>query len=135
MTTNVMSIELKNCLEACTDCHKICLEAMTYCSERGCKYLDVSMMCMLRDCAEMSMMCVNLIMDGSEFAGRTCQLCAEMCFKCAIACDDMRDDPKMVEYAATFRRCAEHCKAIGLMSAAYFRRANLVTEPELSSKL
>jgi hypothetical protein len=58
-----------------------------------------------------------------------------MCFKCAIACDDMQDDPKMVEYAATFRRCAEHCKAIGLMSAAYFRRANLVTEPELSSKL
>ncbi|HEY9751159.1 MAG TPA: four-helix bundle copper-binding protein [Allocoleopsis sp.] len=127
MMTDVMNpemTELKTCIEACTACHNMCLEAMTYCTDRSCKYLDASMMSMLRDCAEMTMMCINLISDGSEFAGRTCQLCAEMCFKCAIACDEMQD-AKMTEYAAIFRHCAEQCKAIGLMSSAYFRRANL----------
>ncbi|MBD1865087.1 MULTISPECIES: four-helix bundle copper-binding protein [Trichocoleus] len=124
---NTELTELKVCIEVCTDCHNMCLEVMTYCSDRSCKYIDVSMMSMLRDCAEMTMMCINMIADGSEFAGRTCQLCAEMCFKCAIACDEMHDD-KMTEYAAIFRKCAEHCKAIGLMSAAYFRRANLEVE-------
>jgi hypothetical protein len=47
-----------------------------------------------------------------------------LALKCAIAYDEMRDE-KMTEYTAIFCHCAEQCKAIGLMSAAYFRRANL----------
>ncbi|WP_277876155.1 hypothetical protein [Trichocoleus sp. FACHB-262] len=40
-----------------------------------------------------------------------------LALKCPIACDEMQDE-KMTEYDAIFCRCAEQCKAIGLMSTA-----------------
>ncbi|MGI0492517.1 four-helix bundle copper-binding protein [Alkalinema pantanalense CENA528] len=86
---------------------------------------DINLLCLLRDCSEMCVMTVNLITDGSEFMGRTCQLCSEMCEKCAAVCESVPQNQQLADCAALCRRCAEVCKSMGLQAMAYFRRPNL----------
>jgi hypothetical protein len=133
MTNESMTSDMQTCLQACTDSHKACLETMAHYMKVAGKSADMNLMCMLRDCAEVSLMCMNLIVDGSEFMGRTATLCAEMCEKCATACEMMTDNAEMMACASVCRYCAETCKTLGRQSVAYFRRPNLVTEETLLS--
>ncbi len=74
MMTETVTTEMQACMDACMDCHKMCMETMTYCMSKGGKEMDknmMSMMSMMRDCSEMCMMCMNMMMSGSEFMGRT----------------------------------------------------------------
>jgi hypothetical protein len=114
--------------EICIECQTTCIDTLKYCQIQGGKYSDIQMMSMMRDCAEMCMMCVNMINDGSEFMGNTCSLCAEICNRTAIICDKMASDATMMFCAAICRHCAEFCKTMGLNSASYFRRSSLVTD-------
>jgi hypothetical protein len=125
ITTESMTAEMQTCIEISTDCQKICLETLNY--YKGSKNVDMNLMCMIRDCAEMSTMCINMIVDGSEFMGRTCEICAEMCDRLSAACERMR----MEEIAIACRKCAESCKTMARMSVSYFRRSNFVTEETL----
>jgi len=84
-------------------------------------------------CKEMCMMCVNMINDGSEFMGNTCSLCAQICDRTAMACEQMSDDATMMYCAAICRKCAESCNKMGLNSASYFRRSSLVSDDALLS--
>lgn len=125
MTMNAMSTEMDAALQACTDCHGICSEMMkSYCSKADNLPMHPDLVCMLRDCAEISMMAIHMITDGSEFAGRVCLLAADISVKCAIACEEMAHDPRMIEYAAAFRTYAASCKRASQLSVAYFRRPN-----------
>ncbi|MFQ4141275.1 four-helix bundle copper-binding protein [Chlorogloeopsis sp. ULAP02] len=131
MITESTITELEVCRKACTDCYKICIEILNYCKIQGGKYIDMTMVLMIRDCAEMCMMCINTIDDGSEFMGRICALCAEMCDRAAMVCEQMSDDAKMMECAVACRKCSEYCYQMGLQSASYFRRSSLVNEESL----
>ncbi|MBD2440709.1 four-helix bundle copper-binding protein [Nostoc sp. FACHB-110] len=117
--------------QSCIECHTICIDTLKYCKDQRGKYLDMAMMSMMRDCAEMCMMCINMMNDGSEFMGNACSLCAELCDRTAMACDQMNEDPKMMYCAAICRKCAEYCKSMALNSASYFRRASLIDEDAL----
>ncbi|MBD2492770.1 four-helix bundle copper-binding protein [Nostoc sp. FACHB-280] len=131
MMTESIITSVEATKESCIECHTTCIDTLKYCKNRGSQYIDMTMMSMMRDCAEMCMMCVNMINDGSEFMGNACNLCAEMCDRTAITCEQMSEDPTMRFCAAICRQCAEHCKAMALNSASYFRRASLVTEDVL----
>ncbi|TAE59157.1 MAG: four-helix bundle copper-binding protein [Nostocales cyanobacterium] len=109
MLTESMTTEMQTCMNACMECHKICLETMTYCMIKGGKHVDMGIIGILRDCSEICMMCMNMMMGGSEFTSRTCMLCAEMCERCASACETISNDKKMSECAASCRKCAETC--------------------------
>lgn len=117
MMTESMTTEMQTCMNACMECHKICLETMTYCMSKGGRYMDMGMMSILRDCSEICMMCMNMMIGGSEFMERTCMLCAEMCDRCAAACETISDDSKLMECAAACRRCAETCRAMQKVTA------------------
>ncbi|MBD6614841.1 four-helix bundle copper-binding protein [Komarekiella sp. 'clone 1'] len=133
MMTESILTEMQACKQTCIECQTICIDTLKYCKSQGGKYSDMTMMSMMRDCAEMCMICVNMINDGSEFMGNTCSLCAEICDRTAIACENMGSDATMMFCAAICRRCAEYCKTMGLNSASYFRRSSLVTEDTLLS--
>jgi hypothetical protein len=130
-TTEVILNEMQACKETCMKCQTTCIDTLKYCKTQGDKYADMTMMSMMRDCAEMCMMCVNMINDGSEFMGNTCSLCAEMCDRTAIACERMSSDATMMLCAAICRKCAEYCKKMGLNSVSYFRRSSLVADETL----
>ncbi len=131
ISTESMTAEMQTCIEISTDCQKMCIDTINY--YKASKCIDITLMCMMRDCAQMSMMCINMMMDGSEFMGRTCEICAEMCERLAIACEKIKDDAKIIELAQACRKSAESCKMMARMSASYFRRSNFVTEKALLS--
>jgi hypothetical protein len=133
MTTESILIEMEACKEVCIECKTTCIDTLKYSKNQGGRYIDMTMMSMLRDCAEMCMMCVNMINDGSEFMGNICSLCAQICDRTAMACEQMSSDATMMFCAAICRKCAQHCNAIGLNSASYFRRSRLVVEDALLS--
>jgi hypothetical protein len=126
MTTETVIAEIEACKQVCIECQDTCIETVNYCKTLDSKSVDMNLMCMMRDCAEMCMICVNLILDGSEFMGRTCQLCAEMCISTAIACE-MSNDTTLQNCATVCRQCAESCKAMGFKSSSYFRRENTLS--------
>jgi len=134
MTAESILPQMEACKVICIECQTTCIETLQYCKSQGGQYLDMTMMSMMRDCAEMCMMCVNMINDGSEFMGNTCSLCAQICDRTAMACEQMSDDATMMRCAAICRQCAENCHAMGLNSASYFRRSSLVTEDLLLSR-
>ncbi|MFB2977539.1 four-helix bundle copper-binding protein [Microseira sp. BLCC-F43] len=105
---------MQTCMQALMECQKTCMETMTYCMTKGGKYMDATMMGMMRDCAQMCMMCMNMTIGGSEFMTSTCMLCAQMCEKCAKACEMMGDDAKMMECATACYKCAECCKMMDM---------------------
>lgn len=117
MIAESMTPEMQTGMKALMDCHKMCMETMTYCMSKGGMYMDMMMMGMMRDCSEMCMMCMNMMMSGSEFMGSTCMLCAEMCDRTAMICEQMSDDQMMMECAAVCRKCAESCKMMQMMPA------------------
>ncbi len=117
MMNENMTAEMQTSIQACMDCHKMCMETMTHCMTKSGKHMDMGMMSMMRDCSEMCMMAMNMMMSGSEFMHRTCMLCAEMCEKCGMMCEQMSDDSKMMECAAACHNCAESCKMMGMMHA------------------
>ncbi|WP_353933225.1 four-helix bundle copper-binding protein [Okeanomitos corallinicola TIOX110] len=117
MITESMTTEMQTCMNACMECHKICLETMTYCMSKGGKHVNMGIIGILHDCSEMCMMCMNMIMGGSEFTLRTCMLCEQMCNRCAVACEAISDDRKMTKCAAACRRCAETSSSIQKVTA------------------
>ena len=131
MTTEYILNDMAACKQSCIECQTTCINTLQYCKNQGGKYLDMAMMSMMRDCAEMCMMCINMINDGSEFMGNTCSLCAQICDRTAIACEQMSEDATMMLCADICRQCAQNCNAMGLNSASYFRRSSLVTEDVL----
>ena len=133
MTTESILTDMEAFTQISIECHTTCIDTLKYCKSQGGKYMDMTMMSMLRDCAEMCMMCVNMINDGSEFMGNTCSLCAQICDRTALACEQMSSDATMMFCATICRKCAQHCNAMGLNSASYFRRSSLVTEDSLLS--
>ncbi|AKG20634.1 four-helix bundle copper-binding protein [Calothrix sp. 336/3] len=128
MLTEPMLVQMEICQEVCIECQKTCIDTLSYCKSQN--NIEMTLICMMRDCAEMCMMCVNTIADGSEFAGRTCELCAEMCDRAALACE-LHTDEKIRMIATICRQCARKCRIIGQQSAAYFRRPNFLTVAEV----
>lgn len=133
MRTESILTEMEACKQICIECQTTCIDTLKYCKSQGGRYIDMAMMSMLRDCAEMCMMCVNMINDGSEFMGNTCSLSAQICDRTAIACEQMSSDATIMLCAAICRKCAQHCNTMGLNSASYFRRSSLVAEDSLLS--
>ncbi|QLE59425.1 four-helix bundle copper-binding protein [Nostoc sp. TCL26-01] len=133
MTTESMLTEMATGKQICVECQTTCINTLQYCKTQGGQYMDMTMMSMIRDCAEMCMMCVNMMNDGSEFMGNACSLCAQICERTAMACEQMTNDATMSLCAAICRQCAAVCHQMGLNSASYFRRSSLVTEDALLS--
>ncbi|MFB2644718.1 four-helix bundle copper-binding protein [Raphidiopsis sp. BLCC-F218] len=112
MMTESLTTEMQNCINATTECHKICLETMTYCMSQGGKYMSANLISAMRDCSEFCMICTNMLISGSLFAGKTCALCAEICDRCALACDNISTDKKMTVCASACRKCTEACQGV-----------------------
>ena len=105
-----VSQEMEQCIEACTNCHHICVETVTHCLEKGGAHADAAHVRVLLDCAQICQTTADFLLRGSELHGRTCAVCAEVCERCAESCDRLGDDPEMQRCADECRRCAEECR-------------------------
>lgn len=101
---------MTHCLELCQECHNVCAGVISYGLQRGDKYLTEVTLRLLLDCAEICQTSANFMLRGSEFHAQTCGVCAEICLKCAAACEEFSEDSRLQECATVCRKCAEACQ-------------------------
>jgi hypothetical protein len=116
------SPEMEQCIDNCTECHRVCVETIAHCLQMGGKHAEASHIRLLEDCAQICQTSADYMSRGSDLHGRTCAVCAEVCRRCAEDCERMGDDAQMRRCAEVCRRCAESCQhmasAMGASTAA-----------------
>jgi hypothetical protein len=104
---HAFSKEVSACIEACLDCHKVCLGlAMTHCLETGGEHVAPPHFRMMIDCAAICATAADFMLHKSQFHREVCRVCAEICRECAKDCarlDGMQD------CVAACYACAEAC--------------------------
>jgi hypothetical protein len=102
---------MEQCIQNCTDCHRICLELVTHCLQLGGKHAEASHIRLLLDCAQVCATSADFMIRGSDLHGYTCGACAEVCARCAEDCEGMAEGNElMLRCAEICRRCAESCR-------------------------
>jgi hypothetical protein len=114
---DVLSPEMRVCIDRCQACQETCLETMNHCLTIDGRHAKVSHM--LAACAEICDTSARFMLLGSEHYVRTCEVCAEICEACATDCERVGDDQIMQRCAEACTRCAESCRE---MAAAHARR-------------
>ena len=99
------------CIQNCQDCHRACLQTLTYCMQQGGRHARPDHLRLLMDCAEICLVSANFMLRASDLHAHTCAACAEVCRRCAADCAQMGDDTRMKALADTCRHCADSCAA------------------------
>ena len=103
-----MNQDMRRCIEACEQCHRICLQtAMNHCLETGGKHVEPKHFRLMLNCAEICQTSANFMISSSHLHQRTCEVCAEVCEACAMSCEQVGG---MDECAQACHRCAESCR-------------------------
>ena len=102
--------QIDSTVQIMTECHDICLQAVSHCLEKGGDHARAEHITLLLDCAEICQTAANFMLRNSELHARTCGVCAEICERCAEDCDRFGDDPTMQQCSQICRHCAEACK-------------------------
>lgn len=101
---------MKKCIDECESCHRMCLETVRYCLEKGGQHVAPEHLGLLIDCAEMCQTNANFMIRSSDVHHITCRACADICTKCAESCEAMASDAQMKQCAERCRACAKSCK-------------------------
>ena len=111
--------EMERCISACLDCHRICLETMAHCFQRGGRHTDARHIRLFSDCTEICQTSAHFMLRGSDLHYQTCAVCASVCDRCADACGAFQDDAEMQRCEQACRRCADSCRSMsrGLVNA------------------
>lgn len=103
-------VSLEQCIEDCTECHRVCLATARYCLDQGGEHAEPEHVSLLLDCAQICATSADFMIRKSELHGLTCGTCAEICRRCAESCERMTSGSLMRECAEVCRRCAESCE-------------------------
>lgn len=130
---------LQECIENCSNCHKVCLETYNYSLWLGGRYNESVHLRLLLDCAEISQTSANFMLRGSDLHRETCGVCAVICDNCAQDCErytvtgtgegapmskhsgpplvsKSNVDEQMKYCAQVCRECAKSCHEMAAMS-------------------
>jgi hypothetical protein len=105
---HAFSRDVTECIDACLDCHKICLgTAMMHCLEMGGEHTAPPHFRMMIDCAAICATAADFMLHKSQFHRETCRLCAIVCEACGEDCERIGG---MEDCAAACWACAKHCQ-------------------------
>ena len=110
MTTTIASSDMQACISNCLECHRVCLETVAYCLEKGGRHAEARHIVLLLDCAQICATSADSMIRGSDRHRLTCGICAEVCEACAADCESMAHDRRMKACAEVCRRCATSCR-------------------------
>jgi len=109
---------MEQCIDNCTNCHRICLEtAARHFAGESSPHLEEGMVRLLLDCSDICRLSADFMIRGSTMHQHTCRACAEICARCGDECDRMGEDPYMAACAEICRRCAESCREMAGITA------------------
>lgn len=89
----------------CGQCSKTCDTAIKAIAKKGGKYTKVAKL--MADCSKVCKLSDD--MHGSEFEGKVAALCADVCNKCASACEELKDK-SLQGCIDECRKCETSCK-------------------------
>jgi hypothetical protein len=99
---------IEKCIQSCTRCHRVCLEAINYCLIHG--HIAPSHLRILLDCAEICATAANFVTRNSDVHRQVCTACAAACRACASSCMQYKDDAIMQACAQICLECADVCE-------------------------
>jgi len=105
----LLAKEVRNCIDACFNCEKMCKETSTHCLHHGGKHAGPKHIGLMKDCANLCRASAELMLTNSEFSKEQCALCAKVCNACADECSGF-DESFMKECAKICRDCAKSCE-------------------------
>ncbi|NOK00783.1 MULTISPECIES: four-helix bundle copper-binding protein [Myxococcus] len=105
--------DMRQCIEDCLACHRVCMETLTYCLGMGGKHAEARHLRLLMDCAEICQTSANFMLRDSELHSRTCFACSEVCGRCAESCAQMGEDVVMKACADMCTQCSDSCWRMG----------------------
>jgi len=131
-----LSEQMLVCIQNCQDCHRACVQTLTYCMRQGGRYAEPDHLRLLMDCADVCHVAANFMLRNSDLHAHTCAACAEVCGHCAEACASMGEDLRMKALADTCGHCAESCRqmAAGHHAAAAVPRGPRPAGPVMTRK-
>ena len=111
-------MNMDQCIDNCTECHRVCLETAVYCLTKGGKHAEARHVRLLLDCAQICAVSADFMARRSPYHTHVCAECAEICNACAAFCEAHPDpDGQMKRCAEACRACARSCEQMG--SAAH----------------
>ena len=99
----------QECIEACQECVVACEHCATECLHEDDVKAMARCIALDRSCADICALAMREMSRGSEFAGRLCLLCADICEACGEECA-RHDMDHCQECADVCRDCAESCR-------------------------
>jgi hypothetical protein len=123
MATTPINQDMQGCILDCQDCHRICLDTMEHCLQRGGSHAEAEHIQTLLDCAEICATSASFMLRRSALYRRICGACAEACARCAEECTRAGSDAKMRACAEMCMRCAASCQRMAIPAAAPVMRA------------
>ncbi|HZP57685.1 MAG TPA: four-helix bundle copper-binding protein [Dehalococcoidia bacterium] len=116
--TTTMSQRMRECLDECENCARVCAETMSYCLQMGGAHAAPQHIRLMLDCIDMCRTSASFLTRASAFHARTCAVCADVCDRCADDCAGFEDDRRMQACADACRRCARSCREMAHAPAA-----------------
>lgn len=103
---------MNDCIDNCTHCHAICLETISHCLSKGGTHAAQEHISLLSACADICATSADTMLRNASVHSVTCASCAEICRRCAEACESFGDDAEMKRCAEMCRRCADSCESM-----------------------
>ncbi|WP_220452067.1 four-helix bundle copper-binding protein [Meiothermus luteus] len=102
---------MQACIEACGECHDVCLTTVQHCLQHGGQHVEPAHMTIMMDCVQICETAKDFMLRGSRLHAQVCRACAEVCEACAQSCEAIDDpDGAMRACADACRRCAQECR-------------------------
>jgi hypothetical protein len=106
-----LSAKTKACIDACTECHHLCLEVLASYLQPGGPQLDTERYQLLADCAEICEISANFMLSGSTRSHLLCDICAPLCDETAESCR-RAGKPEFDRCAEVCARAAKTCRGV-----------------------
>ena len=104
-------VSMEECIAQCLEGFRFCSELIPHCLSMGGDHAETHHIALLSACALACETSAKMMMLESEFHLRTCEICAEICRKCADDCEDIANgDRMMLQCAKVCRSCAKSCE-------------------------
>lgn len=101
---------VQHCIQACQDCHALCIETVTHSLTMGGAHAQPQHSAVLLDCAEMCHISEDSMLRSSPLDQTLCAACAAVCDACATECERFTGDAQMEACADRYRKCAAACR-------------------------
>ena len=104
--------EFKNCADECYRCQSVCLDNVNYCLEKGGRHVAHSHLQLMLNCGEICQANARVLLSDINFSEQSCGICAAICERCALECEQFENDAQMKSCADTCKRCAQSCRSV-----------------------